>query len=119
MEFEEELFLRKPGQVVQVAVNGADHVLWCLLDEDCTKLLKTESMLASDVIKAKSYSFIKQGQRVALLLDRVVQHQCFDSAATSRETSGVMELTFDNKKDIKIIPAEVGIDVLPKGILCR
>lgn len=101
---------------LQVAVNGSRYVLGCNLDHEKTQLLSTCRVLTSDALQAHRASFIRQGQRVSFLLDRIFKDECFARPSPSSE-SIVMEMTFDDIKAPVLKPAAPGITVLPEGIM--
>lgn len=115
-----ELKSAKPGNGfaskengLQVAINGSTYVLGCKLDSDKVQLVDTEWIPAADLLKE---AFVNQGQRVRLLLDRVLNHPAFDMAASETGASCVMKMTFDNIKAPVIEPADAGVAVLPQGM---
>lgn len=105
------------GVALQIALNGSQHLLGCSLDVSQTHLIQTESISAAAVVQAHSTAFINQGQRVMLLLERVLSHACFERVAPSPEVGCVLKMTFDDTKAPVIAPAPVGIGVLPDGIV--
>jgi len=102
---------------LQVALNGSQYLLGCSLDADQTQLVQTERISRSDAIQAHSTAFVGQGQRVMLLLERVFNNPCFECVASSPEVGCVMQMTFDDNKAPVIVPAAMGIGVLPHGII--
>eukprot|EP00746_Dinoflagellata_sp_MGD_P010104 gnl/MRDRNA2_/MRDRNA2_120765_c0_seq1.p1 gnl/MRDRNA2_/MRDRNA2_120765_c0~~gnl/MRDRNA2_/MRDRNA2_120765_c0_seq1.p1 ORF type:complete len:621 (-),score=112.85 gnl/MRDRNA2_/MRDRNA2_120765_c0_seq1:275-2065(-) len=105
------------GVALQIALNGSQYLLGCSLDADQTQLIQTKRISASDAIQAHRAAFIGQGQRVILLLERVLNHACFKRVASSPEVGCVMQMTFDDIKAPVIVPAPMGIGVLPDGMI--
>lgn len=101
---------------LQVALNGSQYVLGCSLDPDKSQLLSYEWIASADGIRGHKSSFISQGQRVRLLMERVMNHECLHMASSATDASEVMKLTFDDIKAPVIDAAELNVSVLPRGL---
>eukprot|EP00928_Gymnodinium_smaydae_P073842 TRINITY_DN56969_c0_g1_i1.p1 TRINITY_DN56969_c0_g1~~TRINITY_DN56969_c0_g1_i1.p1 ORF type:complete len:590 (+),score=58.83 TRINITY_DN56969_c0_g1_i1:73-1770(+) len=97
--------------MLQLAVNGASNLLCCHVDADESQLLKVEWKLAAEVIESQRRSFTYQGQRIRLLLDRILN----DEVLKASPPEVVCKLSFNEGKAPVIELASSGVDVLPSG----
>jgi len=101
----------KEGVALQVACNGSQHVLCCTLDNDRSQVLKIEKKPSIELLARHRRSFICNGQRVSLLLERICSHEYFEV-----DSGHVIQLSFDDTKEPVLEPAPANVTVLPLGL---
>lgn len=106
---------------LQLSLNGASSLIACRLDSNRSRLLEVESIPTADVLQACSDNYISLGQRVTMLLDRILSDDIFKTASASSESldvSDVVQLKFDKISRAPMLKLDQrGYQVLPDGIL--
>eukprot|EP00747_Dinoflagellata_sp_TGD_P095280 gnl/TRDRNA2_/TRDRNA2_166427_c0_seq1.p1 gnl/TRDRNA2_/TRDRNA2_166427_c0~~gnl/TRDRNA2_/TRDRNA2_166427_c0_seq1.p1 ORF type:complete len:114 (+),score=19.68 gnl/TRDRNA2_/TRDRNA2_166427_c0_seq1:1-342(+) len=100
---------------LQSACMGAAHVLCCRLNTDETDLVSFEKVATHDIIESRRNAFTYQGQRVRLLLERILEHMSAHESPGKGSLGCIYKLTFDQGKAPVIVPAPADICVLPVG----
>lgn len=101
---------------LQIALNGSDFVLGCTLDKDKSRLEAVEWISSTGAIERHRESHTRKGQRVRLLLERLVHNEHFTKIAgfaSSTDMGPTMKLRFDDIKAPVIEPSEADVIVWP------
>jgi len=100
--------------VLQVACNGSGQILCCGLNKEKTHLQDLQMMSAAEAREQHHSSFIADGQRISLLLERVCSHELLDAQGPASDGVGpVLQLTFNEVKAPVLQPAPPNVRVLP------
>lgn len=90
---------------LQVALNGSHQVLGCTLDKDKAHMIRSQWISVADALEGHQNSLISRGQRVLLLLERVMNDDHFDTSGPN-DRSCVMKMCLDDIKVPVLIPAQ-------------
>mmetsp|Transcript_70276 Transcript_70276/g.139252 ORF Transcript_70276/g.139252 Transcript_70276/m.139252 type:complete len:577 (+) Transcript_70276:63-1793(+) len=115
------LTLKDSDDAYQLSMNGSRSVLACQVDSGRKRLLGTQSILTTDVLQACPDNWINLGQRVTMLLDRILSNEIFKqspSQTQSLDVGDIALLTFDRISRAPLLELDRSdIRVLPAGIL--
>ena len=106
--------------VLQIALNGSEHILGCKLDDDQTRLLSVKWFSAEEIQQDHEKSFTQAGQHVRYMLRKVsdfLKHNKSDAKHEEKMEQVVWKLTFDASNG-KLPSFEIATDVevLPAGL---
>ncbi|CAL1152524.1 unnamed protein product [Cladocopium goreaui] len=109
----------KHSAVLQIALNGSEHILGCKLDDSQTRLLSVKWFSAEEIQQDHEKSFTQAGQHVRYMLRKVsdfLKHNKSDAKHEEKMEQVVWKLTFDASNG-KLPSFEIATDVevLPAG----
>ena len=106
--------------VLQIALNGSEHILGCKLDDGQTRLLSVEWFSTEEIQQHHEKSFTQAGQHVRYMLRKVwdfLKEHNLSDAKNEKMEQVVWKVTFDASNG-KLPSFEIATDVevLPAGL---
>lgn len=103
--------------VLQIALNGSEHILGCKLNKDETQLLSITWLSTEQIQRDHQESFTAAGQHVRCMLSKVVDFMRDHDA--EHEEHLVWKVTFDAHGKVPNFEIATGVEdveVLPAGL---